>query len=174
MDKIKKNNQTQYLNNNGADIKLKYPFHYGKNILIDLPTAISVYLSLKKDEKFLKTLLVLASIVLAFVNIGEINIKKDNKNKENNLKKVKGMLAIKQLTELSFSLLSCFAINKLSKRNLPNKKAMNVGLGIITGLGAIASIANNAIAYQNYKKDNKEQISIENQLYKQNHNIQKQ
>ena len=73
----KKNNKTQYLNNNGADIKLKYPFHYGKNILIDLPTAISVYLSLKKDEKFLKTLLVLASIVLAFVNIGEINIKKD-------------------------------------------------------------------------------------------------
>ena len=155
----KKNNQTQSLNNNEADIKLKYPFHYGKNILIDLPIAISAYSSLKKDEKFLKTLVILTSIVFGFANIGEINIKKDNKNKENNLKKVKGMLALKQFTELSFSLLSCFAINNLSKRNLPNKKTMNVGLGIITGLGAIASIANNIIAYHNFKKENKNKDS---------------
>ena len=34
-----KKNQIQNLNNNEADIKLKYPFHCGKNILLDLPIA---------------------------------------------------------------------------------------------------------------------------------------
>ena len=50
------NNRKSSSNNNEVDIKLKYPFHYGKNILLDLPIAISAYSSLKKDEKFLKTL----------------------------------------------------------------------------------------------------------------------
>ncbi len=154
-----KNFKTQNLNNNETDIKLKYPFHYGKNILIDLPISISAYTSLKKDEKFLKALLVLSSIVFAGVNIGEIKIKEDNKNKENNLKKVKGMLALKQLTELSFSLLSAFFVKDLDKKNLSNKKAMKIGLGVLTSFGAIASIVNNAIAYNNYKKENNTQIN---------------
>lgn len=149
-----KNNKTLNSNNNETDIKLKYPFHYGKNILIDLPLAVSAYSSLKKDEKFLKSLVVLTSIVFGFANIGEINIKKDSQNNENNLKKVKAMLVLKQFTELSFSLLSAFAINNLNKKDVSNKKAKIVGLGVLTVLGAIASIANNTMAYHNFKKEN--------------------
>ena len=154
-----KNNKTLNLNNNEADIKLKYPFHYGKNILLDLPLAVSAYSSLKKDEKFLKSLVVLTSIVFGFANIGEINIKKDSQNNENNLKKVKAMLVLKQFTELSFSLLSAFAINNLNKKDVSNKKAKIVGLGVLTVLGAIASIANNTMAYHNFKKENQNKDS---------------
>ena len=155
------NNKTSSSNNNEADIKLKYPFHYGKNILLDLPIAISAYSSLKKDEKFLKTLVVLTSIVFGFANIGEINIKKDSQNNENNFKKVKGMLALKQLTELGFSLLAAFAINNLNKKDVSNKKAKIVGLSVLTVLGAIASIANNTMAYHNFKKENPNKDSWE-------------
>ena len=64
------------------------------------------------------------------------------------------MLALKQLTELGFSLLAAFAINNLNKKDVSNKKAKIVGLSVLTVFGAIASIANNTMAYHNFKKEN--------------------